>query len=154
MNASFLWQYCGCQNLNFMCYLLLQSEWQHPLALKRKWINLHPLRCKYVAKQMHHKGVCTTRYTVIHARFCPVPWFLFSTAQYGEKLQNALLFWLHFIIEFQIFTQVCVFLSFDCSLLLLYILNKQFLDILLCFPCKTIGSGNQHGGRKCDNLQN
>ena len=28
------------------------------------------------------------------------------------------------------------------------------MDILLCSPYKSIGSGNQHGGRECDDLQN
>ena len=54
------------------------------------------------------------------------------------------------------FTQECVliFLSLDCSLVLWYILNEKFLEILLCFSYKTMGSGNQHGRRECNDLQN
>ena len=55
------------------------------------------------------------------------------------------------------FTQVFVllFLSLGSSLVLWYHLNNKFLDILLYFLYKTMGSGNQHGGRECDDdLQN
>ena len=54
------------------------------------------------------------------------------------------------------FTQVCVliFLSLGCSFESWYNLNKKFWDILLYFPYKSMGSGNQHGGGVCDDLQN
>ena len=72
-----------------------------------------------------------------------------------RKTTNTLLFEVRFIIKFQILLKcVLTFLSLGCSLVLWYNLNQKFLDILLCFPCKTMGSGNQHGDRECDDLQN
>ena len=93
--------------------------------------------------QAHYRGFAW-RGTQSYAHdFTPLLGFLFLQRGVEKTTKNVI-----------ILVCVLIFLSLGCSLALWYNLNQKFLDILLCFPYRTMGRGNQHGGRECDDLQN